>query len=496
MPDMFDISKSKYCRGVQCPKMLWMDLHMPEKAEDVLSETVMANGNMVGELAREYFGSYELVPFDYQKQVMADKTAELMKAGAENIAEAAFYVDGLYCAVDILHRDGDGYDIVEVKSSTHVSDIYLEDMSFQYYVLQRCGVPVKKVCILYLNSHYVRRGPLELDKLFVLEDYTEIAQKKASVVAENIAVFRDYIRNEEEPEKDIDVCCASPYDCAYYSYCSRHLPTPSIFNIRRLPSAKKYEYYHQGIVSYQDIIEKQPPLGPKQVKQVESEFFSRADEIRPRAVKAFLKKLRYPLYHLDFETFQQAVPLYDGISPYDQIPFQYSLHIEQEDGTLEHREFLAQEGTDPRRAVAEHLCADIPTDVCVLAYNMRFERSVLQGLADFFPDLAEHLLAVRENIQDLMIPFQNQDYYSRAMQGSYSIKYVLPALCPGDPELDYHALDGVHNGGEASAAFADMPNHTPEEITVIRRNLLAYCGLDTLAMVKVLEKLRVSVKES
>ncbi len=490
----YDISKSKYCRGVQCPKMLWMDFHMPEKAEDVLSETVMANGNMVGELAREYFGSYELVPFDYQKQVMADKTAELMKAGMENIAEAAFYVDGLYCAVDILHRDGDGYDIVEVKSSTHVSDIYLEDMSFQYYVLQRCGVPVKKVCILYLNSHYVRRGPLELDKLFVLEDCTEIAQKKASVVAENIAVFRDYIRNEEEPEKDIDVCCASPYDCAYYSYCSRHLPSPSIFNVKRLSAAKKYEYYHQGVVSYQDIIEKQPSLGPKQLKQVESEYFGRADEIRPRAIKAFLKKLRYPLYHLDFETFQQAVPLYDGLSPYDQIPFQYSLHIEQEDGTLEHREFLAQEGTDPRRAVAEHLCADIPTDVCVLAYNMRFERSVLQGLADFFPDLAEHLLAVKENIQDLMIPFREQAYYSRAMQGSYSIKYVLPALCPGDPELDYHALDGVHNGGEASAAFADLPNHTPEEITVIRKNLLAYCGLDTLAMVKVLEKLRECVK--
>ena len=491
---MFDISKSKYCRGVQCPKMLWMDLHMPEKAEDVLSETVMANGNMVGELAREYFGAYELVPFDYQKQVMADKTAELMKAGTENIAEAAFYVDGLYCAVDILHRDGDGYDIVEVKSSTHVSDIYLEDMSFQYYVLQRCGVPVKKVCILYLNSHYVRRGPLELDKLFILEDYTEIAQKKASVVADNIAVFRDYIRNEEEPEKDIDVCCASPYDCAYYNYCSRHLPSPSIFNVKRLSAAKKYEYYHQGVVSYQDIIEKQPPLGPKQLKQVESEYFSRADEIRPKAIKSFLNKLRYPLYHLDFETFQQAVPLYDGLSPYDQIPFQYSLHIEQEDGTLEHREFLAQEGTDPRRAVAEHLCADIPTDVCVLAYNMRFERSVLQSLADFFPDLAEHLLTVRENIQDLMIPFQNQDYYSRAMQGSYSIKYVLPALCPGDPELDYHALDGVHNGGEASAAFADLPNHTPEEIAVIRKNLLAYCGLDTLAMVKVLEKLKECVK--
>ena len=119
--------------------------------------------------------------------------------------------------------------------------------------------------------------------------------------------------------------------------------------------------------------------------------------------------------------------------------------------------------------MAEHICADIPTDVCVLAYNMSFERRVLQGLADTFPDLAEHLLAVRENIMDLMDPFREQAYYSRAMQGSYSIKYVLPALCPGDPELDYHALDGVHNGGEASAAFADMPNHTPEEIAVTRK---------------------------
>ncbi len=486
----FDISKSKYCRGIQCPKMLWMDVHMPEMAEDVLSETVMANGNLVGELAREYFGAYELVPFDYQKQVMADKTAELMKAGTENIAEAAFYVDGLYCAVDILHRDGNGYDIVEVKSSTHVSDIYLEDISFQLYVLTHCGVSVNKVFILYLNNHYVRRGPLELNKLFVLEDHTEDAKKRAVVAADNIAILRDAVSAESEPEKDIDLCCSRPYDCAYFKYCSRHLPSPSVFDIRRLSMEKKCEYYHQGIVSYRDIIEQQPGLNAKQMKQVELEYYGHSDEIHPRAIKGFLDKLRYPLYHLDFETFQQAVPMYDGLSPYDQIPFQYSLHIEQEDGTIEHREFLAQEGTDPRRAVAEHLCADIPTDVCVLAYNMRFERSVLQGLADFFPDLAEHLLAVRENIQDLMIPFQNQDYYSRAMQGSYSIKYVLPALCPGDPELDYHALDGVHNGGEASAAFADLPNHTPEEIAVIRKNLLAYCGLDTLAMVKVLEKLR------
>ena len=230
------------------------------------------------------------------------------------------------------------------------------------------------------------------------------------------------------------------------------------------------------------------------MKQVETAYYDRQDEIEPDAIKDFLDTLSYPLYHLDFETFQQAVPEYDGLSPYSQIPFQYSLHIEQEDGTLEHREFLAKEGADPRRAIAESLCRDFPTDVCVLAYNMSFERGVLQRLADYFPDLADHLLAIRDNIHDLMIPFQQQKYYSKAMQGSYSIKYVLPALCPGDPELDYHALEGVHNGSEASATFADMSNHSPEEIQTMRKNLLKYCCLDTLAMVKVLEKLREVVK--
>ncbi len=490
------LSKSRYCKGIQCPKILWMDKYMPEKAEDVLSESVMTTGNMVGDLARSYFGNYDLVEFDYNKDTMSKRTREFMEAGSENIAEAAFYIDGLYCAVDILHRNGDGFDIIEVKSSTHVTDIYVEDMSFQYYVLSRCGVKVKNICIMHLDSSYVRQGDLELDKLFAVEDYTEEVKDKYGEVETNIGNIRDYVdAYDAEPERDIDLYCESPYACAYYSYCSKHLPEQSVFDIRRLYASKKYELYHDGIVSFKDIIERKPNLSEKQMKQVETAYYDKPDEIEPEKIKEFLDTLSYPLYHLDFETFQQAVPEYDGLSPYSQIPFQYSLHIEQEDGTLEHREFLAKEGTDPRRAIAESLCRDFPEDVCVLAYNMSFERGVLQRLADSFPDLSEHLLAIRENIHDLMIPFQQQHYYSKDMQGSYSIKYVLPALCPGDPELDYHALEGVHNGSEASATFADMPNHTEEEIEVMRKNLLKYCCLDTLAMVKVIEKLRKTVKD-
>ena len=348
---------------------------------------------------------------------------------------------------------------------------------------------------MHLNNKYVRQGELDLKKLFTLEEFTEVVKGKYDEVESNIKSIREYVDTVSEPKRDIDVYCETPYTCAYRGYCAKHIPEQSVFNVSRLKTATKYKYYHQGIITFEDIVKQQPKLSANQWRQVETAYYDRPDEVDADAIKDFLDTLSYPLYHLDFETFQQAIPEYDGISPYCQIPFQYSLHIEQADGTLEHREFLAKEGTDPRRAIAESLCKDFPADVCVLAYNMSFERGVLQRLADYFPDLSEHLLAIRENIHDLMVPFQQQQYYSKAMQGRWSIKYVLPALYPGDPELDYHALEGVHNGGEASETFAYLPNHTPEEIKVMRQNLLKYCCLDTLAMVKVLEKLREVVKK-
>ena len=493
MSQTIGLSKSKYCKGFQCPKILWLDKYKPEVGEDVLPETVLANGTMVGDLARGYYGEYKLVEFTYDKQAMCDQTRKFMDEGNENIAEASFLYDGLYCAVDILHKDGDGWDIVEVKSSTHVSPIYEEDMAFQNYVLTKCGINVKKVFNMHIDNTYVRHGEIDLKGLFTVEDFTYSAQTRFDAVEQNVAAIREYVMDSNERPKDIDICCQTPYDCAYWKYCSRHIPEKSVFNISRLQLQKKYELYHKGIVSYEDLLKDKSELNSRQELQVETSVLNLPDHIGKAEIKAFLNTLSYPIYHLDFETYQEAVPQFEGGIPYAQIPFQYSLHIEQEDGTLEHKEFLAKEGTDPRRALAESLCKDIPMNVCSLAYNMSFERTVIQKLADLFPYLAEHLLNIRENMHDLMIPFSKGHYYCDAMQGSYSIKYVLPALCPGDPELDYHNLDGVHNGSEASAAFATMTSHTPEEIREIRNNLLKYCGLDTYAMVKVLGKLRESV---
>ena len=492
MTPITELSKTRYCKGIQCPKILWLDDHKPEAGEKTMSETVSLNGSLVGELARSYFGAYALVDFSYNKAEMTARTQALMDSDAENIAEAAFMTDGLYCAVDILHRNGSGWDLVEVKSSTKLADIYIEDMAFQYYVLTQCGVRIQNVYNLHLNSGYVRCGALELHKLFTLEDCTEKVLEKSSSVPENIAAIRSYLSTPAEPVHDLDLCCKKPYECAYQQYCGRNLPAHSVFDLAKIQAKTAYKHYHNGIVSYEDLLanEKKIKLSEKHKRQIVFTLENRPDAIDKPRIKAFLATLTYPVYHLDFETFQQPVPQFDGVSPYQQIPFQYSLHIEQEDGTLEHREFLAKEGTDPRRTLAEQLVQDIPQNVCSLAFNMRFEKSVIMHLAASFPDLAAHLMNIHDHMHDLMIPFQEQSYYSAAMEGSFSIKHVLPALYPNDPELDYHHLEGVHNGSEASAAFADMANHTPEEIAVMRTNLLKYCGLDTYAMVKVLHKLK------
>ena len=283
--------------------------------------------------------------------------------------------------------------------------------------------------------------------------------------------------------------CFEPYECSYWNYCTKELPRNNVFDIKLMHIDNKFKLYNEGKISFKDIFREN--INKKYIEQIDYELNDKETKIEKEKIKEFLDTLSYPIYFLDFETFQQAIPEYDGVSPYMQIPFQYSLHyIEKEKGKLQHKEFLAEAGIDPRRTLAESLVEDIPKNVCVIAYNMSFEKGVITKLAEIYPDLREHLLNIRDNIKDLMIPFKERYYYCRAMQGSYSIKYVLPALFPDDPELDYHNLPVVHNGGEASFAYSDLANHTKEEQEEIQKGLLVYCGLDTLAMVKVWEKLK------
>ena len=214
-------------------------------------------------------------------------------------------------------------------------------------------------------------------------------------------------------------------------------------------------------------------------------------------IRTFLAELKYPLYFLDFESMQDAVPQYDDTKPYSQLCFQYSLHIKKSpDAPYEHREYLApSNGRDPRPELAEQLCRDIPMGVCTLVYNKTFECSRIKEMAAIYPDLADHLLDIEANIKDLLVPFRKGYYYVPAMGGSFSIKSVLPALFPNEPSLNYHNLDKrVQNGGDAMTVFPKIKDMPTAEAAATRDALLRYCKLDTWAMVKVWEQLNAVIQ--
>lgn len=486
------LSKTKYCKMVQCKKILWLKKYKPGEKVITARESVFENGVKVGELAKSLFGEYENVEYDEHLNVMLRQTNNLLKNKPNIIAEACFKYENNFCSVDILKNDIDGVEIYEVKSSTHMEDIYLEDAAYQYYVLSNLGLNVKKVYVVYINSTYVKKGELELNKLFNIEDVTHIAKGKQEQIKDNIIEIDKYMTKydeKSEPENSIGMHCTNPYNCEYWQYCTRNLPKPNVFDIAGMYKSTKFKKYDEGIVSFEDL--QYENINKKYLEQIDFEINDKQDKIDKASIKKFINTLSYPIYFLDFETFQQAIPEFEGISPYMQIPFQYSLHyIEKEHGELKHKEFLAKSGVDPRRELAEKLVQDIPTNVCITAYNMGFEKGVIRKLAQQYPALSEHLLNITENIKDLMIPFSKRYYYTKAMQGSYSIKYVLPALYPNDPELDYHNLPVVHNGAEASDTFLSLAQKSKEEQETLRKGLLMYCKLDTYAMVKIWQKLK------
>lgn len=493
---MFFFSKSRYCLAWQCPKLLWLSKFKPElKPEDPSLQARFDEGNVVGDLAMNLFGDFTEVTaykddgkLDLNK--MQELTRECVANGVQNICEASFNYNGLYCAVDILRKEDDGYAIYEVKSSTHASHIYAVDIAYQKYVLEHCGLNIVGTYLICINSDYIRGEELNIDELFQIIDMSDDVNNEYQNVPALLKKAEQIYSLKSEPDVDIGLHCRDPYECAFWGYCTKNLPTPNVFDLYRMGFEKAIKHYKQGQISYNDLMFDGGITNAKQLRQMLHQISEQKPDIDKDGIRDFLDTLSYPIYFLDFETTQAVIPEYEGIKPYQQIPFQYSLHyIEYEGGPLLHKEFLAESGTDPRRAIAERLCEDIPQNVCVTAYNKGFECGRIKELAATFPDLSDHLMNIQSNIKDLLTPFQSGYYYNKAMGGSFSIKSVLPALFPDDPALDYHNLEQIHNGGEAMSIFPKIKNMSPDEAEETRYNLLQYCKLDTYAMVKVWEKL-------
>ena len=494
------LSKSKYCSFVQCPKNLWLGVNKPELAvTDSSAESRMEEGNVVGDLAMQLFGDFvEVTAYKADGRLdltkMITDTKELMDKEAPVICEASFSYNGDYCAVDILKREGDGYAIYEVKSSTGVKDVYITDISYQKYVLEHCGVNVTGTYLVLIDNEYVFDGELKLDELFNIVDVSSEVEEKICTVEANIREANRVLSEKREPEVDLSVACDEPYPCAFWQYCTKHLPSPSVFDVCGSSSFSfktMLEYYKSGKTSFEALSHEEKVMKNNfRSLQISHEMNDLPTHVDKDGIREFLGTLWYPLYFLDFETMKPTIPEFVGTKPGERIPFQYSLHyIENEGGELHHKEFLAESGENPLRKISERLCEDIHENACVIAYNKGFERGCLNELALRFPDLSDHLKKIRENIRDLMTPFFKGHYYNRRMNGSYSIKKVLPAIFPDDPALDYHNLEGIHNGGEAMTIFPKIKDLPKEEQAIARKNLLKYCELDTYATVKIWQEL-------
>ena len=503
----FHFSKSKFVSAcTRCNKYAWLDKYMPEQKAAVseFTQSLFDNGHKVGALAQKYLhADIDVTAYTEDGSLdlgaMIRETAKHMRAGTPAIAEASFSFDGFFCSVDVLLRNTDGsYDLCEVKSSKQekstkknpsgVPEKYILDSAYQRYVLEHCGVNVRKVYVVMLSRDYIRGRDFNLNEYFVRRDVTVATAAKQVYIATKLAELEPILDNSNEP---LSVLCDHCNGCDYFDYCSRHVSSPSPFDVYGLKFSDKCAYYRDG-VPFEAIPYVHPNLA--EVARLQIAYHDRPQDahIDKRIIQSFLNSLTYPLYSLDFETYQAVVPEFEGMKTYEQIPFQYSLHkVPAPDADLadiEERHFLELSGADPRRAIAERLVQDIPYGACVVAYHRSTEQGIIGRLAAQFSDLADHLLSF--TYRDPRDVFSQGGYYVAAMGKSLSLKSVAPALYPHDAAMDYHNLEGaIKNGTQAMNAIGKAGELSESEREQLRRDLENYCALDTMAVVKILNKL-------
>ena len=483
-PSIPGLSKTRYLNGLQCPKYLWLETWRKELKNELppSTEAIFTQGHQVGTLAQELFPvgieiPYEGLSIDEQLR----QTQQALKTN-KVIYEASFQHNGVFVKADIMCRVRGGWELYEVKSSSKVEDIHLHDLAVQYHVLSNSDIKVTKAHLVHLNTSYQRKGQLDPAQLFSVVNLTSDVLEMQPSVKEQISVLKNML-SEEEPDIPIGPYCYKPYECAFTGHCWQHVPeTGSVFELAGR-GVDRYQLFHEGIRKVTDI-----PLdcvNGKQRQQVEAAK-KKQTIVDKDGLQEFLDSLWYPLCFLDFETFMEAIPSYDGQSPYQQVPFQFSLHIQKKPGgKLYHHEYLAPPCTDPRKEFLKELLNVLPEDGCVMVYNESFERDKLQKLAELFPRKKKQVQKIVVNIVDLILPFRARHMYSWKQKGSHSLKAVLPAFVT---DLSYDELE-ISNGGAAMQAYHEMCAlvDSPRKLATLRKQLLAYCKQDTLAMVRLLE---------
>ncbi len=483
-----NLSKSQYLRGIRCHKALWLYRHRREVMSEYSQQTLsrFATGHEVGKLAQSLFpGGVEIEYDEGDFAAMIENTRTAIERGEQVLYEATFAHEGVLIRADILVKDGDAWNLYEVKSSTRVKPENEHDVAIQWFVLSR-HLPLGRAHLVHVDTSYALDGELDVHRLLHVVDLTDTVRDLQPAIGTNLAAMAETLAGDE-PDIRIGLYCTSPYDCDFKAYCWRHVPRPSVFDLHNLRAERKFELFDQGRVRYEDL--RGEELNATQSLQVASGISGELHIERDR-LRDFLAQATYPINFLDFEALSGAVPKYQGQRPYGTaIPFQYSLHVLHADGHLEHREFLGDGSTDPRPELAARLVEDVTPTGSIVAYNQTYEKKVIGNLANEIETRRDALLAMHTRFIDLIEPFRQRMYYHPGFNGSFSIKSILPAMFPHDDSLSYGGL-AIQEGEMASLIYqqiAEEPDESRRQ--VMREDLIAYCKLDTLAMVAIWRKL-------
>ena len=475
---MRNVSKQIFLNALSCPALGWVSRHERSFGAPLTpgERFRMEQGIEVGRRARSLYPGGRLTSLN-----MALALEETRKALADGTApviyEGAFLTNNCAARADVLKRTDEGWHLVEAKSAANDRDDFINDMAYTTMVTSKCGLDISRVSLLLVSRDYRLGMPDE--NLFAEIDHTEEVRQR---VEELEPVWREIEEMTRAPEKPSPRLIYDCRQCDLFGECMGKDINNHIFNLPRLSQARFGELIELGVNCIEDI-----PEGFSL-----SEYQARVTDC-VRSNEAFvgdglrgeLEAVEWPAYYLDFETVMTAIPLYPDIAPYTQIPTQYSIHVCSGVGEIiDHREYLADDpGRDCREELARKLINDLGEEGSIIAYSS-FEKGIINGLARALPDLAERLRALTDRIVDLEAVIR-LNYYNRGFYGSTSIKRVLPVLVP---EMSYDNLD-IANGDSASAAFAYMALGKDPSPANTRRNLLEYCKLDTLAMVKLHERL-------
>ena len=479
------LSKSRYLNGMQCLKYLWLQINEPDKVPqpDAQTQHLFDQGHVVQQYAEKLFpGGLRVPESTFKKSI--DMTAKLLKQG-QPFFEAGILADNVYSRIDVLRpADNARWDIIEVKSSTRVKDENIHDVSFQRYCCEKRGLDINKCYLVHINNKYVKQGDIDPHGLFSMEDITEKAVEIADGIETRVATMLEAMASPECPDSRVGPHCSDPYECPVTA-CREALPENTVLDLYR-GSSKAYDLLNQGICFLRDIPES-VKLSEAQQRQKWCDANSCA-YVDQTQIGAFVKSLKYPLHYLDFETFSTAVPLLDGTRPYQQVPFQFSLHVVDKPGAMPWPfGHLADGPQDPRPRFLEELRKAVGSKGSIIVYNQKFEEGILRDLAGAFPEYADWVEAACARMVDLLGPFRSFSYYHPDQKGSASIKAVMPALTG----RGYDDLD-ISVGDEASLAYLDMTygNMSADERAKTRRDLEEYCGRDTEGMIWIVEKLR------